>query len=149
MPDEAPPTTLEEAVSDPPRLPGAPVSRRALIGAGAGIAGLGALLGVGFLIKAEVSGMVVDERQRAAHLLRRAGFAPAASEVDAVVKNGIEVSTEALLHPEQSGDRPSRAATVASSRGSRPTTSTSPTSSSCDAGGWFGWLPPAGPCPRK
>jgi len=105
MPDEAPPTTPDEAVSDPPRLPGAPVSRRALIGAGAGIAGLGALLGVGFLIKAEVSGMVVDERQRAAHLLRRAGFAPAASEVDAVVKNGIEVSTEALLHPEQSGDR--------------------------------------------
>ncbi|HEV1998769.1 MAG TPA: DUF1800 domain-containing protein, partial [Candidatus Dormibacteraeota bacterium] len=103
MSDMMPQPTVAPAV--PAAAPASrAVSRRNLIGGSAGIAGLGALLGVGFLLKEQAAGQVTDERQRAAHLLRRAGFAPARKEVDAAVKSGIQVSTEALLHPEKTSD---------------------------------------------
>lgn len=104
MSDTMPLPTLDSAVPAAAPPASIAVSRRTMIGGGAGLAGLGALLGVGFLLKEQAAGQLTDERQRAAHLLRRTGFAPARGEVDAVVKNGIQISTDALLHPEGTSD---------------------------------------------
>jgi uncharacterized protein (DUF1800 family) len=111
----------QPGLNDPPRVPptvktamdptaattaSAPssVSRRTLVGGGAGLAALGGLLGAGLLLKERADGLVVDERQRAAHLLRRAGFSPTAAEVDTAVKAGTAVTTDLLLHPERVDD---------------------------------------------
>ncbi|MGI8609606.1 MAG: DUF1800 domain-containing protein [Candidatus Dormibacteria bacterium] len=106
MSETAPAPTVDPAIPVAAPVVRAGVSRRAVIGGGAGLAGLGALLGAGVLLRDRAAGQVTDERQRAAHLLRRAGFSPSRSEVDAAVQRGIGVSTEALLHPDKASDAP-------------------------------------------
>ena len=102
----AKPTPDHAAVATAPTSPATParVSRRALLGGGAGLAGLGAVLGAGLLLTERSPGQLVDERQRAAHLLRRAGFSPTTSAVDAAVKAGVNATTDSLLHPERTSD---------------------------------------------
>jgi uncharacterized protein (DUF1800 family) len=101
MTDQAPPAA-DAAVATGPSAP--LISRRVLIGGGAGLAGLGSLLGTRLLLHSRDAGQVGDPRQRASHLLRRAGFAPTVAEVDAAVKAGPASVTDSLLHPERTDD---------------------------------------------
>ncbi|MEA2683074.1 MAG: hypothetical protein QOK05_1402 [Chloroflexota bacterium] len=102
MSDPAP-SALDAAVAAPTTLPPR-VSRRTLIGGGAGLAAVGGLLGTGLLLRERADGQLLDGRQRAAHLLRRAGFAPNSAEVDAALKAGTAATADALLHPERIDD---------------------------------------------
>lgn len=102
MTDQAQPAP-DAAVTLAPTAPPA-ISRRVLIGGGAGIAGLGSLLGAGLLLRGREAGQVEDPRQRASHLLRRGGFAPTVAEVDAAVKAGSAATTDSLLHPQRTDD---------------------------------------------
>src|SRR5437879_1357983 len=81
------------------------VGRRALIGGGglAGLAGLGGALGVGFWLSRR-SPAISGERVKVAHLLRRAGFAPTAAELDAAARAGLGPTIDTLLHPERADD---------------------------------------------
>lgn len=73
------------------------LSRRQLLGlAGAGVLAAGAG-GATYALVAR--GDPSGTRTQAAHLLRRAGFAPSAAEVDAVVSMGIPQAIDQLLNP--------------------------------------------------
>ena len=91
------------AVTAPPAAPPR-ISRRALVGGSIGLAGLGSALGLGLLSRTPPGGQIGDQRQQAAHLLRRAGFAPSVTEVDAAVRAGLGATTDTLLHPERVDD---------------------------------------------
>jgi uncharacterized protein (DUF1800 family) len=68
------------------------------------VAGLGGILGAAYLLKGPASGQMIDQRQAAGHLLRRAGFSPSTAEIDAAVKAGLPATMDALLHPERISD---------------------------------------------
>jgi uncharacterized protein (DUF1800 family) len=65
-------------------------------------AGLVALL---FLVGATDADHALSERQRALHALNRLSFGPRPGDVDAVVKDGVNVWIEQQLHPEAIPDR--------------------------------------------
>jgi uncharacterized protein (DUF1800 family) len=88
-------------VTPRPRRP--PVTRRSALGA-AGIAGLGGAVGVGFWLRQQASAGITTDRQKVSHLLRRAGFAASAAEVESAIKQGVAATTDSLLHPERVDD---------------------------------------------
>ena len=108
-PPELPPPVLPPAMrlpSPPPSPAQRGVSRRKLlIGAGAGAVGVGALgAGVGLLLSNHASqhptapaNLTTDEAGKVLHLLRRAGFGPAPSDVDDYVRLGTSAAIDRLL----------------------------------------------------
>ncbi|MDP9326025.1 MAG: DUF1800 domain-containing protein, partial [Candidatus Dormibacteraeota bacterium] len=79
------------------------IRRRSLLGA-AGVAGLGGAIGLGFWLRERATGSMTTDRQKATHLLRRAGFAPSPAEVDAAMHAGLAATTDSLLHPQSVDD---------------------------------------------
>ncbi|MHB8507086.1 MAG: DUF1800 domain-containing protein [Candidatus Dormibacteria bacterium] len=79
------------------------LGRRQLM-VGGGLAGVGGALGLGYRLRERPAEALSGDRTRAAHLLRRAGFAASAVEVDHAVKDGLSATTDRLLHPERSAD---------------------------------------------
>ncbi|MFN2462551.1 MAG: DUF1800 family protein [Candidatus Dormibacteria bacterium] len=78
-------------------------SRRAVVGGGIGIAGVAAAVGTGLLRPGGTAGPLAP-RAQAAHLLRRAGFAPSGPEVDVALHAGLPATIDTLLHPERVDD---------------------------------------------
>ncbi|MFY9614598.1 MAG: DUF1800 domain-containing protein [Candidatus Dormiibacterota bacterium] len=79
------------------------IRRRSLLGA-AGVASAGGAIGLGFWLRERAASGMTTDRQKATHLLRRAGFAPSPAEVDAAMHAGLSATTDSLLHPERVDD---------------------------------------------
>ncbi|MBF6591267.1 MAG: DUF1800 domain-containing protein, partial [Ktedonobacterales bacterium] len=86
----------------PPRPPQPALSRRAvLIGAGAGALGLGAVgAGVGYMLtrRASVPNVFASDAEQINHLLRRAGFGPAPSDIGVYLDAGVQGAIDRLVN---------------------------------------------------
>jgi uncharacterized protein (DUF1800 family) len=90
--------SLEASLPPPPRR----FTRRQAFALAGGVAGVGAA-GVTYALVSRSASAQSDHAQ-AAHLLRRAGFAPAQAELTAALSRGLPATLDQLLHPEAVSD---------------------------------------------